>query len=135
MLATNPANPASCSGVEPYAITNMYLGPENDLRAGKSLLAWITGTAGWLYRCIVEYMAGVCADYDGLKINPCLPSHWKDISIQRKYRNSFYNIRILNPKGLQKGSLNIKLDGKPISTNIIPVSNNAKKHDVIVEMS
>ncbi len=73
MLPANPENTAEHSGVEPYVITNMYLGPENNLRSGESLMGWITGAAVWLFRCITEFMLGTQADYDGLAIRPCLP--------------------------------------------------------------
>ncbi len=43
-----PDNPALAdSGVEPYAVTNMYIGPDNPCDAGFAPCSWITGTAGW----------------------------------------------------------------------------------------
>ena len=134
MLATNKKNDALKSGVEPYAITNMYLGPENGLRSGEAVMGWITGTAGWLFRCIIEYIVGVKAGYQGLTIAPCLPSSWKDISVRREYRNAVYNIRILNPNGLQTGRLRITVDNQPVAANILPDFNDNKEHSVIVEL-
>ncbi len=50
LLPTNLKNNSEKSGVEPYAISNMYLGPENPSRAGESPMYWITGTSSWLFR-------------------------------------------------------------------------------------
>lgn len=44
----NPKNPNN--GMEPYAISNMYIGPENPYLQGYAPMSWVTGTAGWLYR-------------------------------------------------------------------------------------
>lgn len=135
MLASNPANPAEHSGVEPYAVTNMYLGPENQWRAGESLMSWITGAAGWLFRDITELMLGVQADYDGLTLNPCLPSGWKEISIRREYRGSVYRIDIRNPQGLETGTLTIVVDGKSINGNVLPVFTDHAEHHVVVTLN
>jgi len=130
MLATNPANPAERSGAEPYALTNMYLGPENPWRAGESLMGWITGAAGWLFRCLTESMLGVQADYEGLRLWPCLPSYWREVSIQRDYRGALYQITIKNPYGLETGDLQIKVDGQKLPGNILPIFRDGQKHRV-----
>lgn len=134
MLSSNSKNSGEVSGVEPYAVTNMYLGPENQLRKGESLMSWITGTAGWLLRCITEFILGVQADYSGLKIEPCIPSHWKDVKVTRTFRNSVYNINIINPKGIEKGRVRITVDGKQIDGKIIPVCCENTEHEVLVEL-
>jgi cellobiose phosphorylase len=134
MLSSNDKNTCEVSGVEPYAVTNMYLGPENGLRSGESLMSWITGTAGWLFRCITEFILGVQADYNGLRIDPCIPSHWKDLKVTRIYRNSTYDINIINPKGIEKGRVTITVDGKKIEGNLIPVSDENGEHKVLVEL-
>jgi len=56
ILPVNPLNTYEKSGVEPYAMTNMYLGPECTARCGEAPLSWITGTSGWVFRGIVEYI-------------------------------------------------------------------------------
>ena len=132
MLSTNPANPAEHSGVEPYAVTNMYLGPENKARAGEAIMSWVTGTAGWLFRSITEYMIGVQAGYDGLKVTPCLSSKWKEVTIRREYRGAIYLIEIQNPAGLETGALSIVVDGQPICGNTLPVFNDGREHRVTV---
>ena len=106
------------SGVEPYAVTNMYLGPDNHYLKGYAPHSWITGTAGWVYRCITEYICGVQPTINGLKINPCLPSKWNSLRVVRKFRGVNYNI------SFERGSENkILVNGKEVLGNIIPLQN------------
>lgn len=134
MFSSNRDNPASNSGVEPYVLTNMFLGPENVERCGESLMSWITGTAGWAFRCITEFLIGVQADYNGLCITPCFPTHWKRINIIREYRNATYDISIINDLGLESGNITLIVDDKLISGNAIPPFEDQKIHKVIAKI-
>ena len=125
MLATNPKN--SDSGVEPYALCNMYFGPENETRKGEAPMHWITGTSSWMFRGIVEYLIGVRADFDGLLIDPRLPDGWDNVKITRAFRNAVYSIEI--KRGNEKA---VVVDGKAIDKNVIPVFDDGKKHEVLM---
>ena len=87
----NPSNPDN--GAEPYAVSNMYMGPENKYIAGYAPMSWITGTAGWLYRCVTEFMCGIKPTAYGLEISPCLPENWNGITVKRRFRGETYDIR------------------------------------------
>jgi len=126
-------NPSTHSGCEPYVLTNQYLGPENR-RAGQTLWAWMTGAAGWYYRALTEWMIGVRADYDGLIIDPCLPAEWQSCEMERAFRGGRYHIKINNPHKLQKAKPSIKVDGKKIDGNKVPIFNDEKVHQVEVDM-
>ena len=117
----NPNNPDS--GVEPYAVTNMYIGPENAYNAGYAPMSWITGTAGWLYRCISEYICGIKPTIDGLKIEPCFPDHWNKISATRKFRGETFFIHYE-----KTGNRSLVCDGEKVDL-LIP--NGKKEHFVI----
>ena len=117
------------SGVEPYAVTNMYIGPENKYFAGFAPMCWVTGTAGWLYRAVTEYICGIKATINGLKIDPCLPLEWDEIKVSRIFRNNKYEFVI--KRGKDKG---IYVDGKLINGNVIdiPSPNKLIKCEVII---
>ena len=70
--------------------------------------------------------------YDGLQIDPCLPTTAKEYTIQRKFRDAEYTITVKNPNGKEAGVKQMIVDGKPIDGNIIPYS--AGKHAVEVTM-
>ena len=93
VMPDNAEHPSVLSGCEPYAYTNQYFGPDN-ARAGDSVTGWITGTAGWMLRAVLEYFCGIQPGYDGLYIKPCLPSGWDKITVTRKLRGKTYIIKI-----------------------------------------
>jgi len=103
-------------------------------RYGSSRLPWLSGTASWAYYTAAQYILGIQPDYYGLKINPCIPAGWKEIKINRKFRNSNFNITIHNKNGSQKGVKKITLNGEPVDGNLIPLDLFEKNNDVVVEM-
>ena len=127
-------NPSTHSGCEPYVMTNQFLGPENK-RAGKSLWAWMTGSASWYFRAMTQWIIGVRPDFDGLIIDPCLPSVWKSCSLERDFRGARYSVKIKNPENLQKGKLIISVDGKNIEGNKVAIFADGKTHNVDVVLS
>ncbi len=130
-MPDNPYTPSTHSGCEPYVFANQHLGPDNP-RRGETQFAWMTGTAGWYYRAMAEWILGVRADYDGLRIDPCLPSAWKECSLERDFRDARYRIRIRNPDGVQKGKLSLSIDGEPLAGNLVPVFADGQTHVVEV---
>ncbi len=131
ILPDSEKNPSTHSGCEPYALTNMYLGPDN-LRRGETASAWITGTAGWIYRAFAQYMAGFHCEYDTIKIDPCLPSTWKYLNTRRLFRGAWYEISVENPNGNMKGVKELWVDGEPVEGNVIPVFNDNATHKIKV---
>ena len=59
---------------------------------------------------------------DGLMLDPCVPSDWKEFTVCRKYRGADYEIHVRNPKGVQKGVAAVTVDGKQISGNVLPIA-------------
>jgi len=123
---------STISGCEPYVLTNQYLGPENR-RAGQTLWAWMTGAAGWYYRAMIEYMIGVRADYFGLIIDPCLPSSWRHVELERTFRGARYHVVLDNPEELQKGRCIVVVDGKE-HQGPLPIFSDGGLHKVRVTL-
>lgn len=93
VMPDNPEHPSAISGCEPYAFTNQYLGPDNG-RAGQSISGWVTGAAGWMFRSVIEYFAGIRPGYHGFAIHPCLPPEWPSMRVSRPLRGHTYEIEI-----------------------------------------
>lgn len=117
--------------VEPYVNCQMVAGKDS-ARPGEGKNSWLTGTAAWMWYTISEYILGIKPSYDGLMIDPCLPSTAKSYEVTRKFRGGEFHITVNNPEGNQKGIKSITLDGKIINGNIVPTE--LGKHEVIVEM-
>ena len=89
---------------------------------GRAGHTWLTGTAPTRLNVLIDWIFGVRRKYDGLLIDPCVSSEWKNFSAVRTFRNTTFNINYSNPNGVQKGVKSIKADGKEIDGNIIPLS-------------
>ena len=89
--------------VEPYVYCQMVAG-KDAVKPGEGKNSWLTGTAAWNWYAVTQFILGIKPDYDGLVIEPCIPSHWKGYKVRRKFRDAEYIIRVSNPKGRCKGS-------------------------------
>ncbi|MFO7870468.1 MAG: hypothetical protein R6V03_03435 [Kiritimatiellia bacterium] len=133
VMPDSETNPSTRSGCEPYVFTNQYIGPDNR-RSGQTQFAWMTGTAGWFLRAVTEGMLGVRPDYDGLRVDPCLHPAWQECGMTRDFRGARYHVKILNPRGLEKGTVNLEVDGQSISGNLAPVFRDAAEHHITAEL-
>lgn len=83
---------------EPYVYSSNIMGPES-LHFGLANVSWLSGTAAWMYIAATQYMLGVRAEYDGLLIDPCMPSEWKEVYVKRNFRGCVYNISLKPSQG------------------------------------
>jgi len=104
---------------EPYAYAEYLVGPQHPYLYGEGAFTWITGTAGWQFMAATEWLLGVRHDYEGLRVDPCIPKQWKKIRIVRPFRGAIYDITIHNPKAKEKGIKEIKVDGVRIEGTLI----------------
>jgi cellobiose phosphorylase len=75
---------------------------------------------------------GIRPDYDGLLIDPCIPTGWKGFKVTRKFRNATYRIEVVNPDGKSKGAIKVLVDGILQASNVIPVFGDGNEHTVKV---
>ncbi|MFH1196209.1 MAG: N,N'-diacetylchitobiose phosphorylase [bacterium] len=118
---------------DPYVycqFTNSKYSP----RYGASRLPWLSGTASWAYFTAAQFILGVQPDYVGLKIDPCIPSDWKEVKVSRRFRGKNFNIVIKNENGVQKGVKKLTVNGKEIFGNLILLNELKENNDVVVMM-
>ena len=89
--------------VEPYVNCQMVAG-KDAAKPGEGKNSWLTGTAAWMWLTVSQYLLGIKPTYDGLLIDPCLPSDVKEYTVKRKFREAEYTIHVLNPDGKQKAA-------------------------------
>lgn len=118
---------------EPYVYSQMIAG-RDAVRHGEAKNSWLTGTAAWTFYAISQYILGIRPQFDGLQIDPCLPSGFGDFRLVRHFRGSIFDIEVSTDSKVQKGVKSITLDGEPITGNIIPVHSDGKRHRVHVIM-
>jgi cellobiose phosphorylase len=61
---------------------------------GRGGWSWYTGSAGWMYRLIVESLLGVTRAGDTLTLTPRLPAGWEGFRLHYRYRGSQYTIAV-----------------------------------------
>ena len=85
-------------------------------RFGEAKNSWLTGTASWNFVALSQYLCGIRPAYDGLIVEPRLPSHIKNAEICRKFRGVTYHITVRNIKNNGKVTLSVKQGGKAEGT-------------------
>lgn len=74
--------------VEPYVLAaDVYAVSPHVGRGGWT---WYTGSAGWMYRLLVESLLGIRRQGDRLSLAPCLPDHWPSFELSYRFGRSRY---------------------------------------------
>ena len=96
---------------EPYVYAQMIAG-KKARRFGEAKNSWLTGTAAWNFVALSQYICGLKPDYDGLKIEPRLPSHIETAEMTRKFRGTTYRIHVINKNNEGKIKIELKDSSK-----------------------
>jgi cellobiose phosphorylase len=116
--------------MEPYVYAQMIAGKAST-RPGEAKNSWLTGTAAWNFIAVSQWILGVRPDYDGLRIEPCLPKTFNAVEIARKFRGCTYRISIRNT-GQARGR-KIFVQGIPSLSSVIPPGSAGTELHVVVE--
>ncbi len=133
----NPLNHARSAAevatykVEPYVVAADVYGVSP--HTGRGGWSWYTGSAGWMYRLIVESLLGLRLDVDKLHFAPCLPPDWPGYTMQYRYRETDYRIAVVQKiacDGEQPGEMRVTVDGVAQTENVIPLVDDSQPHSV-----
>jgi cellobiose phosphorylase len=105
---------------EPYVYAQNILGDEHP-QFGLARNSWLSGTAAWCYQAATQWILGIRPEYNGLLVDPCIPSAWSGFSVTRKFRGRLVHITVHNPQGVCKGVTKMTVDNKAIRGNLIPL--------------
>ncbi len=103
---------------EPYVYAQNILGDEHP-QFGLGRNSWLSGTASWCYQAGTQWILGIRPEYEGLRIDPCIPSVWSHFSMKRIFRGKRLQITIHNPKNVCTGVVKMNVDGKMVTGNVI----------------
>ncbi len=106
---------------DPYGWVSNIVGVENSKHGWGNVIRF-TGTVAWMNIAATQYLLGVRAKLDGLKLDPCIPSDWKEYSVQRDYLGCRLNITFKNPNGVSTGVSRVEADGSVYTSNVLPRS-------------
>ncbi len=112
--------------VEPYVVSaDVYAVAPHIGRGGWS---WYTGSAGWMYRLIVESLLGLRLEAGQLRFAPVLPAEWEGFELDYRHRGTLYRIRLHQSDAGTPSTL--WLDGEMQPDGRIPLADDGAEHDV-----
>jgi cellobiose phosphorylase len=117
--------------VEPYVVAADVYGVAP--HTGHGGWTWYTGSAGLMYRLLIESFIGLRLEGDKLYIEPCLPSDWDKLKVRYRFRETVYSLDITRIPGIAK-RISITIDGKELEEQTISLVDDQKEHLVEVRI-
>jgi cellobiose phosphorylase len=114
--------------VEPYVVAADVYGVAP--HTGRGGWTWYTGSAGWMYRLLIESLLGLSLEGTQLRLTPRLPAVWTAYKIHYRYRQSHYRINITKLPAEAPSPGLLSLDGQDLPGNTIPLVDDAREHSV-----
>ncbi len=117
--------------VEPYVVAaDVYaLSPH----IGRGGWTWYTGSAGWMYRLILESLLGLRLEGSRLRFAPCLPADWAEFKVHYRYRETVYHITVSQTSAASDG-MSVTVDGLERDDNAIPLVDDGQEHSAEVQL-
>ena len=112
--------------IEPY-VHGQFVESKYSPFEGRAHVHWLTGTASTVMVASVEGILGLKPEVDGIVIEPCIPSSWEGITIEKMFRGKKLNVTVDNTQGNQKGIKELYVNGEKLEGKLIP---EAKLNDV-----
>jgi cyclic beta-1,2-glucan synthetase len=117
--------------VEPYVVAaDIYaLSPHT----GRGGWTWYTGSAGWMYRLILESLLGLRLEAGRLRFAPCLPADWTGFTVHYRYRETVYHVAVLQAV-CDSGGMGVTLDGVEQDDKSVLLVDDHLEHSVAVSV-
>jgi cellobiose phosphorylase len=117
--------------VEPYVLAaDVYARAPH---AGRGGWTWYTGSAGWMYRLIIESFLGLQREGDKLRFNPCIPDEWDSFKIHYRYVDTVYHIVVTQKNN--EDEMIIAVDGSEEKEKMITLMDDKVEHEVQVSIA
>jgi cyclic beta-1,2-glucan synthetase len=115
--------------VEPYVVAaDVYAVAPHIGRGGWT---WYTGSAGWMYRLILESLLGVRLEVDRLYFTPCLPPNWNGFALDYRYRQTPHRISVVQGND---SVIRISVDGVLQDGDALILADDGQPHAVEVQL-
>ncbi len=120
--------------VEPYVVAaDVYSVPPHTGRGGWS---WYTGSAGWMYRLIVESLLGLRLEVDDngarLHVRPCMPADWPGFSVSYRYHDTHYHVQVAWADAEQGEAAHVSVEGVDGAGDAVALVDDGGTHEVRV---
>jgi cyclic beta-1,2-glucan synthetase len=116
--------------VEPYVVAADVYTTAREL--GRGGWTWYTGSASWMYRVGLEAMLGLTKRGSTLRLQPCLPEGWPEVTIEYRYGGSLYVIVVQSPAHVRRKGADVTIDGHSVEGDHISLVDDGQRHEVVV---
>lgn len=120
--------------LEPYCYGQFTEGADSP-HFGRSHVHWLTGTASTVMTGCVEGILGMRPDFNGLKIEPAIPSDWESFEIEKDFRGKHLHIVVRNPAHQQSGCKKLTVNGAALEGNYVPETLMKEHTEIILDLS
>ena len=118
--------------VEPYVVAaDVYAVAPHTGRGGWT---WYTGSAGWMYRLLIENLMGANLEGDRLRLAPLLPPAWPAFKIHYRYRQTVYHIAVGRLPADASSEALLRLDGRELTGTVVPLRDDRQEHVVELDV-
>jgi len=122
--------------VEPYVVAaDVYALPPHTGRGGWT---WYTGSAGWMYRLVVESLLGLNREADRLRLAPCLHPEWDGFIVRYRYGETLYRISVSRSEVAGDGdseAMAVTVDGIAQESDVVLLVDDGIEHRVDVRVA
>jgi cellobiose phosphorylase len=119
--------------LEPYVYAQTIDGKDSPT-FGQAKNSWLTGTAAWTFVVLTQGILGIKPTYDGLQVDPCIPSSWPSFTVTRRFRGSTFHVEVRNPDGVCAGVRRLEVDGQVLDGGTVPVPTEPRDVRVVVTL-
>ncbi len=117
---------------EPYVVAaDVYSVSPNNGRGGWT---WYTGSAGWMYQLIIEWLLGIRIEAGKLRLKPCIPKEWKSFSVNYRYLTSNYHIVLSQGSAVRETDI-MTIDGDMPEDGLITLFDDGAEHSIEILLS
>jgi cellobiose phosphorylase len=117
--------------VEPYVVAaDVYAIAPHTGRGGWT---WYTGSAGWMYRLIVESLLGVERQGDTLRLRPQVPADWPGFTLRYRFGETLYSV-VVKRVSADTTAPGMSLDGVAQAGDSVPLVDDGHPHAIDVRV-
>ena len=125
---TSSAKQVAVYKVEPYVVAADVYGVAPHV--GRGGWTWYTGSAGWMYRLLVETLLGVNREGDTLRLSPRFPKTWPSYKIHYRFHRSVYHITVNRIAEDSSEPNKLVVDGQEVRGETFPMHDDSREHFV-----
>ncbi len=122
--------------VEPYVAAADVYGVEPHV--GRGGWTWYTGSAGWMFRLMVESLLGLTIRFEEgehrLYLAPLLPEGWDGFAFSYRHRETHHRVEVKAGEPGERSIREITIDGKAVKTDYVRLLEDGKSHEIVVTL-